>query len=129
MSTQAYRIAERINDYVQFCGEAACAETPAHATPEGLNVSAPLSRGVLVSANAGRLEQDPLGVDVLQVLEDTRPETLLSPPLKATEDRVPLALLFGQFTPGRSYAVNPQDYAREPAGVEGGNAAVGRLAL
>lgn len=80
------------------------------------------ANGVLMSPNNGGLHFVEAPVDLptgiglcLQSRQDTLPETRLAPAVEPTRDRADRAVAFGQITPGRTRAQNPQNAVQDGA--------------
>ena len=78
-----------------------------------------MAGGVLVGPDHRRVQHEPLQVRLLQGLEDRLPAAFLGPAVEALENRVGLAVSFGQVLPGRSSAGDPKHSVDEAPVVMG----------
>jgi hypothetical protein len=83
---------------------------------------------VLVGADHGAVEDQPLQVGVLQRLEDPEPDALGGPAIEPPPDRVRLAESLGQVAPGGTGLSDPEDGVDEESVALGGHARVASLA-
>jgi hypothetical protein len=63
---------------------------------------------VLVGADHGAVEDEPLQIGVLQLFEDPEPDALGGPPIEPPPDRIRLAETLGKVAPGGSGLADPE---------------------
>jgi hypothetical protein len=83
---------------------------------------------VLVGPDHGTVEDQPLQVGVLQLLEDPEPDPLGVPAIESLPYRVPLAKSSGDVSPGGTGLADPEHGVDEESVVLGGDAGVARPA-
>jgi hypothetical protein len=83
---------------------------------------------VLVGSDHGAVEDQPLQVGVLQLLEDPVPDALGGPAIEPSPDRIPVPEAFRKITPGSPGLGDPEDGIDKETVVRGGHTGVGNLA-
>ena len=76
----------------------------------------------------GTVEDQPLQVGVLQLLEDPEPDSLGGPAIEPPPDGIPVPKSFGKITPGSPGLGDPEDGVDEETVVRGGHTGVVYLA-
>lgn len=76
----------------------------------------------------GAVENEPLQIGVLQLLEDPEPDPLAGPPIEPPPYRVPVPEAFGKIAPGSPSFGDPKDGVDEETVVRGGHTGVVILA-
>jgi len=81
-----------------------------------------------VGSDHGTVEDQPLQVGVLQLLEDPKPDSFGGPAIEPPPDRIPVPKAFGKITPGSPGLGDPEDGVDEETVVRGGHTGVVNLA-
>ena len=79
---------------------------------------------VLVRPDHGAVEDQPLQVGILKLLEDPEPVALPTPPIEPSPHRVPVPEAFGKVAPKGPGLGDPEDRVDEKTVVLGGHACV-----
>jgi hypothetical protein len=83
---------------------------------------------MLVGSDHRAIEDEPLQIGILQLLEDSEPDSLAGPPIEPSPHRVPVPEAFGKITPRSPGLGDPENGVDEETVVRGGHAGVVILA-